>query len=110
MQIVLLPDVCVDHAMNTNLQSNTINFYYDTVDPTPTLTTFAPAYTKKLTYDINVTFDEPIVNFTVADISTYGAVTLHNFTVLSDYEFRFQAVPLVRSGSTPSEGTETVVS
>ena len=96
VNIVLLPDVCVDHANNLNLQSNTINFYYDTIDPTPVLTTFTPSFTKTLLYDINVTFAEPVINFTLTDISTSGPVELSNFVKIDDMHYKFQAVPTVR--------------
>lgn len=94
--IVILPNVAVDHAMNENLPSNTINFWYDTIHPTPTLTTFAPSFTKKTEYIINVTFDEPVLNFTLADVSTgLSPLALDNFTAHNTVHYSFHATPLV---------------
>ena len=86
------PAINQDQALNDNVASNTITFFYDVTQPTTTLTAvatsglFAPEITNSQPILVDVVFSEAMFNFDAEDITIVGGVasiTPENTNVLT---------------------------
>jgi hypothetical protein len=79
--VAISPNLISDNAGNLNTGSNTISFTYDSVHPTPVITSSTVVnggLTTSLLINFQVTFDESVTGFTVDDIDASGG-TISNF-------------------------------
>jgi hypothetical protein len=85
-----------DAAGNRQVAPTEFAWTVDSVAPTGTLTSLSGPVTFENPIRYQITFDEDVADFTVADLSTNG--TLVNFVAVSAQEYTFGVVPAVARG------------